>query len=246
MSEYPSAQLSLALLCSLAEEIDIDLARTQHRAYCAALEDAGLGLRLIAPDERFPDCCFVEDTSIVLGGTAIMTVMGAPSRVGEEEAVREVLADYLAVKEIARPATLDGGDVLVIGRDVFIGLGERTNEAGVEQVRALAGPDFRITPVPLKGVLHLKSACTYVGDGHILIRPGHFDADAFRGFKLIEVPEGEAYAANCLSLGSVVLVSAGYPRTRDAVEARGFRTRSVEMSEFRKGHGSLTCLSKIF
>jgi dimethylargininase len=229
----------------MTSDIDVHLARVQHEAYCQVLEDEGYDLLRIPLDERFPDSCFVEDTSIVLRETAIITRMGAPSRRGEEVAVREVLEDYLTVKEIVSPGTVDGGDVLVMDNDIFIGVGERTNEAGVNQVRKLAGPEYRIIPVPLKGVLHLKSACTHVGCRHLLIRPGHFDARGLGEYELIEVPEGEAYAANCLNLAGVVLVSEGYPRTREALEAEGFETRAMEMSEFRKGHGSLTCLSVI-
>ena len=231
---------------NFVDEIDIGLARRQHEAYCSALESAGLRLTILPADERFPDCCFVEDTSIVLGGSAIITIMGAPSRHGEEVAVGRTLEDHLSIKRIIPPGTVDGGDVLVINDSVFIGVGERTNAEGARQVAALAGPRFRVTPVPLEGVLHLKSACTYVGDGHLLLRPGHFDERIFDDYDLIEVPQDEAYAANCLSLGSRVLVSEGYPRTREAIEAHGFETRTLEMSEFRKGQGSLTCLSKIF
>jgi len=228
------------------DEIDVALARRQHDAYCRALEEAGLSLILIPPDARFPDCCFVEDTSIIAGDIAIITVMGAPSRVGEEAAVREVLGGHMAVRDISAPATIDGGDVLVLEDRIFIGLGARTNRAAVEQVGKLAGPGFRVTPVALEGVLHLKSACTYVGRRHLLIRRGHFDAGIFSGYKLIDVPEEEAYAANCLSLGRSVLVSAGYPGTTRAVEDAGFEVVEMEMSEFRKVQGSLTCLSKIF
>ena len=229
-----------------ADEIDVPLARRQHEAYCRALERAGLSLIFIPPELRFPDCCFVEDTSVIAGDIAIITVMGAPSRQGEEVAVREVLKNHMAVRDISAPATIDGGDVLVLEDSIFVGLGARTNRAAVEQVRELAGPGFRVTPVALEGVLHLKSACTYVGQGHLLVRAGHFDPGIFSGYNLIDVPEEEAYAANCLPLGRNVLVSAGYPRTKQAIEAAGFEAVEMETSEFRKVQGSLTCLSKIF
>jgi dimethylargininase len=228
------------------EAIDVDLARQQHAAYRAALEGAGLRLVRLPADERFPDCCFVEDTSIILGGTAIIARMGAPSRRGEERAVREVLAGRMGVLDILPPATIDGGDVLVLGDRVYVGLGGRTNLEGCEQVREAAGEGYRVTPVPLEGVLHLKSVCTHVGGRCLLIRPGHFDISLFADYDLVRVPGEEAYAANCLSLGDRVLVSAGYPVTRQAIERAGFCTVALEMSEFRKGQGSLTCLSKMY
>jgi dimethylargininase len=229
----------------MAGTIDPELARRQHGAYCRALEEAGISIISLPPDESFPDCCFVEDTSVIAGGLAVIAYMGAVSRRGEEAAVRNVLRHRMPVRDIIPPATLDGGDALVIGRRVYVGIGDRTNEAGVEQVRELAGPGLDVIPVTLEGVLHLKSACTYMGEGRLLLRPGHLDADIFSEYRIIEVPAEEAYAANCLALGSRVIVSKGYPRTKAAVEAEGFETLELDMSEFRKGHGSLTCLSKI-
>ena len=228
------------------DEVDVGLARSQHEAYCRALERAGLSLVYLPPEVSFPDCCFVEDTSIIAGGTAVIARMGALSRRGEEAAVREVLANHMPVRDIVSPATVDGGDVLVLEDGIYVGLGPRTNRAALHQIRDLAGPGLRVTAVPLEGVLHLKSACTYAGGGSLLIRRGHFDAAVFNRYDLIEVPEEEAYAANCLALGPVVLVSAGYPRTRQALEAAGFEAVEMETSEFRKVQGSLTCLSKIF
>ena len=227
-------------------EVDLGLARRQHEAYCRALERAGLNLIKMPAEACFPDCCFIEDTSIIAGGTAIIARMGAASRRGEDVAVRDVLANHLRVLDMACPATLDGGDVLVVEDRIFIGLGKRTNSAAAEQVKDLAGAAFTVTPVPLDGVLHLKSACTLVGRGHLLIRRGHFDEGVLRDYNLIDVPEDEAYAANCLGLGRLVLVSAGFPQTKRAVEAAGFEALEMETSEFRKLQGSLTCLSKIF
>lgn len=230
----------------LRDPIDVGLARKQHMAYREALMRLGLIIIDIPPDEAFPDCCFVEDAAIIAGRVAIITRMGAPSRRGEEVRVRKVLETRMAAREVRPPATIDGGDVLVVGRDVYVGVGGRTNRAAVREVATLVDPGFRVLAVPFEGVLHLKSACTYVGDGYMLIRPGHFDPEVFGEYRFIEVPEEEAYAANCLSVNGGVLISRGYPRTKKAVEARGFETLELEMSEFRKGQGSLTCLSKIF
>jgi dimethylargininase len=226
--------------------IDLALAREQHREYCLALRSAGLGLIEIEPDDRFPDCCFVEDTAILVGEKAIITRMGAESRRGEEVEVERCLALHREIHRIEEPGCIDGGDVLVIDDNVFVGIGERTDKEAVLQLRRILGSSgYRIIPVPLTGVLHLKSACTYVGNGHLLLLRGCFDDTVLREFAAVPVPHGEAYAANCLSVNGKVLVSKGYPATRIAIEGQGFETIEIEMSEFRKGQGSLTCLSKI-
>jgi dimethylargininase len=229
------------------DKIDLDLARKQHRAYCETLRDLGLALIAIDPDDRFPDCCFVEDTAIVVGDKAIITRMGAQSRLGEEAEVRKRLETYKEIHEIRPPGSIDGGDVLIINDRIFVGIGERTNESAVEQIGRILGPSgYEIVPVRMAGVLHLKSACTYLGSDHVVMMPGHFDQEIFAGYEAIIVPKGEAYAANCLSVNGKVLVSRGYPEAKRLIEDRGFKTVDLEMSEFRKGHGSLTCLSKIF
>jgi len=229
------------------DPIDVDLADAQHGAYCDVLRGLGLDLIRIDADERYPDCCFVEDTAIVAGGRAIIARVGADSRVGEEVAVREHLGEHMEVHELENPARIDGGDVLVIGSNVFIGLGGRTNRNAFDQVRDILKPlGCKVIPVAMSDVLHLKSACTYLGDGHILLLSGFPHQGVFGEYEAVEVPVEEAYAANCLSVKGRVLVSAGYSRTKDLIEAAGFETIELEMSEFRKGQGSLTCLSKIF
>ena len=227
--------------------IDVDLARRQHGAYCEILKQLDLALIEIEPDDRFPDCCFVEDTAIVTRDKAIITSMGAESRVGEGAEVRKRLETHKEIHEIKRPGSIDGGDVIVINQSIYIGVGERTNEAAIEQIRSiLCASEYEIVPVKISGILHLKSACTYIGDNHVVMIPGHFDEEIFAGYQAIIVPKHEAYAANCLSVNGKVLISKGYPRTKKLIEDRCFETVDLEMSEFRKGHGALTCLSKIF
>jgi dimethylargininase len=227
--------------------IDVDLARRQHGAYCEVLTELGLTLIEIDPDDGFPDCCFVEDTAIVTHDKAIITCMGAESRIGEEAEVRKHLRAHKEVHEIKRPGSIDGGDVLVINDSIYIGVGQRTNDAAIEQIGSiLCASGYEIVPVKISGILHLKSACTYIGNNHVVVLPGHFDQKIFSGYRAIVVPEHEAYAANCLSVNGKVLISRGYPRTKQLLEDRCFETIDLEMSEFRKGHGALTCLSKIF
>ena len=229
------------------QPIDLELARRQHRAYCAALAEADLELISLPADDRFPDCCFVEDTALVVGGTAVMLHMGAASRVGEEVAVREALSRYLTVVELKPPHTVDGGDVLTCGRQVFVGRTSRTSRAGRRSLReALTPLDHEVTPEPVSDVLHLKSSCSLLPDGALLIVPAHFPADAFADFERVVVAREDAYSANCLAVNGQVLMSSGFDRTREMLAARGLPPVELDMSEFRKANGSLTCLSILF
>jgi dimethylargininase len=228
-------------------EIKVELAREQHKRYCEILEQLGLTLIFIDPDDRFPDCCFVEDPAIVIGDTAIISRMGAKSRIGEEIEVRNTLSQYKTVKEIKPPGTLDGGDVLRINEKIYVGLSERTNQFAIQQVPTyLSDYGYRVIPVKIEHILHLKSACTYIGNNYIVMFPGHFDEGIFSAYDRIIIQKKEAYSANCLSVNGKVLVQKGYPNTKKLIEDTGFETVDIEMSEFRKGGGSLTCLSIIF
>jgi dimethylargininase len=209
------------------------------------LEQLGLDLIRLEPDDRFPDCCFVEDTATVVGDSAIISRMAAGSRVGEEVEVRKVLARDRQIHEIEPPGMIDGGDVIIIDDKIYIGLGARTNRSAIEQVnQILSGKGYEVVPVDLENILHLKSACSYIGSGWIVLLPGHFDTSIFGAYEPVLVPEGEAYSANCLAINGKVLVSRGYGETKRLIEEAGFETVDLEMSEFRKGQGSLTCLSK--
>jgi len=227
-----------------AGAIDVALARTQHDQYREFLGGQGLEVTRLDADERYPDCCFVEDTAVVAGGVAAICRSGAVSRRGETDAVAGVLAGRLAVVPIVDPGTIDGGDVLRLGNRVYVGRTERTNEAGIIQLRdALLPAGFETIAVDNLRVLHLKSACTPLGDDTVLACPADVDTSVFAGARVVEVPSDERYAANCLFVNGVVLVAEGYAETRKRIEAAGFETRAIEVSEFRKGWGSLTCLS---
>lgn len=227
--------------------IDVARARAQHERYCEALQTLGLTLLRLSADERFPDCPFVEDTAVVLGEGAIIANLGAPSRRGEEQAVAEALAEYMELYEIVEPARLDGGDVLSIARTLFVGLSGRTNRAAAEQLDALLRSDgYEVVAVSVREVLHLKSACTYLGGDILVHLPGHLDDEAFSKFERIIVPPQEAPAANCLAVNGRVLVPAGAPRTRAHIEAAGFEVLELDISEAAKAGGGLTCSSIIF
>jgi dimethylargininase len=223
--------------------IDVGLAREQHATYCAVLEKLGIELVRLDPDDRYPDCCFVEDTAVVVGDTAVICEMGAQSRRGEETAVAAALAGRRLV-HLEPPATMDGGDVIFIVGELFVGLTDRTNNQAVRSVREFLAPSgVDVTAVPVTDVLHLKSACTPVAPGLLLISEQFAATGAFAEYERLIVPQEESYAANCLSVNGTVVVSDGYPRTRTLIEERGIPTVALDMSEFRKGGGSLTCLS---
>ena len=228
------------------DSIDIGLAREQHAAYCAVLEELGLELIRLDADDRYPDCCFVEDTVVVAGETAVVCEMGAQSRRGEEAAVANALSRgrLRRLHRLRPPATMDGGDAIYDGGRLIVGLSERTNREAVRQCEgALADLGIEVVSVPVTGFLHLKSACTPVAPGVYLVAESFAGINAIAPSETLAVPGEETYAANCLSVNGAVVVSDGFPLTREMIQSRGFTTRTLSMTEFRKAGGSLTCLS---
>ncbi len=229
------------------EPIDPALARRQHSSYRETLETLGLELVWVEPDDRFPDCCFVEDPAIVTGDFAIISRMGIPSRMGEEAAVRDALRSFKKIREINSPGTLEGGDVLQVDHKIYVGLTSRTNRSGLEQLETHVSKfGFEVIPVEVDQGLHLKSSCTYLGNGYVAMVPGRVQKGIFLEYNTIEVLPEEAPAADCLRVRDRVLVLEGYPATKRRIEAEGFDTISLEMSEFEKCEGALTCLSIVF
>lgn len=227
--------------------IDLDLARAQHAAYERALATLGcvvVGLPA-APD--MPDSVFVEDVAFVLDEMAIIARPGAQSRRLERAAVEEALAGHRPLARIEAPATLDGGDVLVVGRSIFIGLSTRTNEAAVEQVRGCVAPHgYTVHPVRVAGCLHLKSAVTVAGPQLLLMNPAWAPVSAFSRFDVVDVDADEPHAANVVRVGERLLFPSAYPRTRKRLEDRGLHVTTVDVSEFSKAEGAVTCCSLIF
>jgi dimethylargininase len=228
------------------EPINVRLAREQHLRYCSALRGAGLSLVRIESDDRYPDCVFVEDTAVVIEGKAIIAAMAAETRRGETDAVEQRLSKFFQIERFASPAMLDGGDVLRIDRRIFVGLSPRTNREAAEQLAEILAPDgYEIVTVAVRHVLHLKSACTHVGEDLILLRPGYLDEAPFDAYRTIIVPESEPHAANCLSVNGRVLIPTEAPRTRAMLEKHGYTTVELDISESRKAAGLLTCSSII-
>ncbi|MGD0890832.1 MAG: arginine deiminase family protein [Terracidiphilus sp.] len=223
----------------------------QHRKYCEALMECGLALTTLEADLRFPDSTFVEDTAILTAKAAVLTRPGALSREGEVDAIREsVERFYPAPLSIAAPGTLDGGDICEAENHFFLGISHRTNEEGARQLAALlAGLGYTSSTIDVRGmtsILHLKSGISYIGDNTLVVMEEMAGNEAFRGYELIRVGEHESYAANCVRVNDRVLVAAGYPRFTAGLTARGFNPLKLEMSEFRKMDGGLSCLSLRF
>ncbi len=227
--------------------IDLRLAEAQHREYERALASLGCEVISLPADPDLADSVFVEDVVVVLDEIAVVTRPGAESRRGETAAVAEALVPHRRVTSISAPGTLDGGDVLRIGRRIFVGLSGRSNEAGIEQLRAVAWPyGYTVTGVPVRGCLHLKSAITQIGPDAVLVNPAWVDAGVFGAVSAIEVDPAESYAANGVLVGATVIYPASFPRTRARLEAAGIALRVVDVSELQKAEGAVTCCSVIF
>jgi dimethylargininase len=226
--------------------IDLELARAQHLAYEQALSAAGYGVQQLASDVEMPDAVFVEDLAVVFDEIAILTNPGAESRRREMPAIAAALAAYRPLQAIQPPATIDGGDVLVSGRRVFVGRSTRTNDAAALQMRRLLGPlGYRVVQTEVRGCLHLKSAVTALDEQRLLVNPSWVDAAAFEGFLLVEIAPDEPSAANALRLADRIIVAGAFPRTAQRIAALGLRVERVDASELAKAEGGVTCCSLI-
>ena len=229
------------------EPIDLDRAIAQHAAYASLLRSLGLEVIELPADAALPDCCFVEDTAIVLDEAALLAMPGAPSRRGEVAAVEAALAPFRPLDRTPFPATLEGGDVLRVGRRLFVGRSARTNEAGIARLAAFAEPlGYRVLPVPVSGCLHLKSAVTALDDERVLANPSWVEMSAFAGLGVVPVAPEEPDAANVLRVGGLVVAHPGFPRTLDRLSGLGYAVRPLDVSEFLKAEGALTCKSLLF
>jgi dimethylargininase len=226
----------------------VDLARAikEHAAYEQALRSLGVNVRRLAAAPSMPDSVFVEDTAIVLDDVAVITRPGAASRRREVTAVAETLAAHRRLEFIREPATLDGGDVLVIGERVFVGRSQRTNEAALEQLAGILNPvGYRVIPVQFSGCLHLKTAVTRVADQLLLINRDWVEPSVFSGMRAVPTDPHEPYAANALWLGESVIHPQQFPRTRASLEAEGLQVIAVDTRELAKAEAGVTCCSLV-
>jgi dimethylargininase len=223
----------------------------QHAAYCSTLERCGLRVLTLEADSRHPDSTFVEDTAIVTSQSAILARPGAKSRQGEVPAIREALERFFrAFHQIEAPGTLDGGDICEAESHFFIGLSHRTNEEGARQLAEfLVGDGFSFSIVDIRrmsGVLHLKSGIAYVGDNNLVVMDSMADLAYFRNYDLIRVEPKESFAANCVRVNDYVLLPSGCPHLESALKQCGYKTYPLDMTEFEKMDGGLSCLSLRF
>ncbi len=217
------------------QPIDIALARRQHAEYCRVLAELGANVVTLPALDDFPDCVFVEDPVVVLDEIAIVGRMGAESRRGEAESLAKAVATYRELLFIEAPGTLEGGDVMRIGKTLYVGLSKRTNVAGLQQLARLMAPfGYWVTPVEVRGCLHLKSGCCYVGNDTVLVRREWIDTDGFCGLKLVDIVD-----PNALLVGGTVMMARG-----SAVD--GLCVREVDISELVKADAGVTCMSVVF
>lgn len=229
---------------------DYELALRQHDSYIAALKTCGVTVTVLPADERYPDSCFVEDPAVITRKCAIITNPGAPSRNGEKDEIIGAVRAFFSedqIEYIQAPGTLEGGDVMMVGDHFYVGRSARTNAEGIRQfIAILEKHGLSGSEVTLEAVLHLKTGVNYLENNNLLVSGEFTTKPEFAGFNRFEIPEAEAYAANCIWVNGTVIVPEGYPAVEAAVRSMGYRVLLVDTSEFRKLDGGLSCLSLRF
>jgi dimethylargininase len=226
--------------------IDVKIAQAQHHAYVRALKELGCAVLELPAEADLPDSVFVEDTAVILPEAALLTRPGADSRKPETESTARALAPYREIVRIEPTATVDGGDVLVLGKKILVGMSSRSNPDAVKQMNQLLGKyGYQTQGVELRDCLHLKSAVTRVDDETLLINRNWVDIENFEGYKLIDIDPSEPFAANCLPLNGAIIFPTAFPSTRSRLEAQGFKIKPVVVDELAKAEGAVTCCSLI-
>jgi dimethylargininase len=228
----------------LRHTVDVSRARTQHALYCEALSELGLEVIRVPRDDLHPDSCFVEDNAVIHGGRALICRMARESRRGEEEGVEAVLREHMPVKRAVAPATVEGGDVIHLPDRLISGLTQRTNMEGVAQMRNWLGVPVDTIEDP--DIVHIKSYVTYLGRGTMIATRKYAGHPVLEGFRVLVAPEGEEYAADTLAVGDAVIMPAVLPRAHEMVREAGFDVIPLDVSEFEKCEGAVTCLSILF
>lgn len=244
ITRTPGPDYSLGLTTSTLAAPDMELTLAQHDAYVRCLESLGLTVTVLPPAPGFPDACFVEDTAVVVREVAVVSRPGAPSRQGEVDSMIQPLSEHRPLARIEAPGTLDGGDILQVGRRFFIGVSDRTNEHGARQLESiLAKHGYTSTLIEVAAGLHLKSSLNYVGENTMLVTADFARHPAIADFERIICPAGEEYAANTLLMNGTLIMPTGYPRTKALLTPLGMPIIELDTSEYRKMDGGLTCLS---
>jgi dimethylargininase len=227
---------------------DYEKALQQHDKYIEALKRCGVEVTILEAEERYPDSVFVEDTAVLAEKCAIITNPGASSRQGEEISIKEALKKfYTHIESITVPGTLEGGDVMRVRDHFYVGLSARTNEEGARQfAKILNKYGYTVSNVKMEKYLHLKTGLAYLENNNLLTAGEFINRPGFETFNRIVIDDSESYGANCIWVNNVVLVPMGYPKTKAAIEALGYKTLAVDVSEFKKLDGGLSCLSLRF
>lgn len=227
--------------------IDLARAQQQHRAYEVLLAKLGARVVSLPPEPDLPDSMFVEDPAVILDEIAVILPLGTESRRPEAPSLAGELAKYRKLAYVQLPGTLEGGDVLRIGRKLFVGLTKRSNVEGIRQLAEIVKPHgYEVISVPVTGCLHLKSAVTWIADNTLLANRAWFDTAPFAGFDWIDVDPSEPHAANALALGGTVIFPASFPRTRRRIGSLDYRVTPLDISELQKAESGLTCSSLLF
>jgi dimethylargininase len=229
---------------------DYEKALRQHDDYISALSRCGVDITILPPDERYPDSCFVEDPALITRECAIITNPGAASRNGEKYEIIDAIRKFFPedrIEHITDPGTLEGGDVMMVGDHFYVGRSARTNAEGIRQLtEILAKYGMTCSEVPLEKVLHLKTGVNYLENNKMLVAGEFVTKPDFEKYEKFEIPESEAYAANCIWVNDTVIVPEGYPHVLEAVKSMGYTVLTVDTSEYRKLDGGLSCLSLRF
>ena len=226
--------------------INVDIARVQHHEYIKALALLGYQVVELPAETDLPDSVFVEDTAFILDEVAVITRPGADSRKPETESIVQALSPYRSLVHITEPATVDGGDVLVLGENIYVGISTRSNDAAIRQIQELLNQyGYKVTGVEMHDCLHLKTAVTKVDEKTLLINPKWVDTHHFKDFDWIEVDPAEPFAANCLPIGEVIVYPTTFPMTQQKLEQKGFKIATVNVAELAKAEGAVTCCSLI-
>ena len=244
----PSRSIKDGLTSAQLGMPDFETADEQHKKYTATLKDLGLSVRILQEDNSFPDSTFIEDVAVCSPGWAVITNPGAPTRSGETTGIREILKEYFTdISNIQSPGTLEGGDVMKAGSHYYIGISKRTNNEGADQlIRILRRHGLKGEKVELRTILHLKSGTSYLENDILLVTGEIAENKIFKHFNRIRVDDSECYAANSLWINGKVLIPEGFQRTREKIEKAGYETIALDVSEFRKVDGGLSCLSLRF
>jgi|SRR5215467_12332772 len=227
--------------------IDLVRARQQHKAYESLLAEMGVQVISLSAEPNLPDSMFVEDPAIVLDEIAVVFPLGTENRRPEAPSLAKELAKYRKLAHVQLPGTLEGGDVLRIGRKLFVGLTKRSNAEGTRQLAEIVKPHgYEVISVPVTGCLHLKSAVTWIADNTLLANRAWFDTSPFTGDDWIDVHPSEPHAANALALGGTIIFPASFPLTHERISSRGYHVTPLDISELQKAESGLTCSSLLF